>query len=470
MRSGARATLKSGSPRARREKNPGWLGRISVPAGTLVFLLASPASATADWWKLSSAERTVETDVLRYGYGSINVGAGIRQFELTATGDSFAFPYESCGVGYAKYEVSSAALGDPVEQEGVLTIPVTRQHLKKTDRLFRGRPVLASYYSDVRCIWIEDKIRVGSGGDRTFVMHGLGALSHSEWKRAHDQAVSNPREKGQPFGDYFIPAAGGTVEGCFYEGHFVYGFVDKATGKGVGFAVQLDARHVRDWKIWDDGGNTWAVEIFYWGSGARRFVYHVTGGSDEVLALGKALVDGTIGPAPPASLPAPDAGAPMPDPTPSGPPDAGGPSARNDADLAHDARTDARTEERHDASAVLPESDAGVSVSSGGLDATPAPSAPAPGVAHDGGTAPTTPHPVSERPSPPADADAGPAASLDGPASGHAGAATSAATGETQTGCSCRAIGGGAGASAPAPLLFVLVAVGIAIRRRPRPG
>lgn len=254
-------------------------------------------SAAADSWAtVSDAALTAENSAIRYGYGLVSFGLkgfGLSAFTNKATGEDHAWVIDASGTGYAAYDTSRPQIVDVVEGDDVLEVQVRTGKTRKVERLYRDLPILEIEYTRMSALWIEDKMLVAGPGDQiAFVMYGMeDIVGRSEGRRLWREAEE---ACGHNFGDCFIRANGATPEAAQYGKHFIYGMVNLQSGRGVGF-VYPTALTIHDWKVWWDEANTISVEFFPQGRLGKRWIFAVEGGREEIMNVGKAIVDGRIG-------------------------------------------------------------------------------------------------------------------------------------------------------------------------------
>jgi hypothetical protein len=90
-------------------------------------------------------------------------------------------------------------------------------------------------------------------------------------------------------------------ENVMYNGYAIFGMIDKATGHGTGIAVKMggvEGGHAHMLFQWRYNFEPIAC-VEYWddtqrAAGAKRYYYAVTGGREELVEIGKQLVDGGV--------------------------------------------------------------------------------------------------------------------------------------------------------------------------------
>ncbi len=258
-----------------------------------------------NWYTVDKAKNQITTTTLDYAYvvrrfpQSPVPGIGIYPFKDSA-GNNYSNSIDVCGTGYAKYDQSEATIKSITDKGKYLELSIVTGKMDMLQRIYKGTSILEIEYVKRSCIWNEDKI--AKLPNSLFVMHGLDDMNVEKWRSVSNKAKMN----GEPFGDRFIEAAGGTISGCLYRGYFIFGIIDQKTGRGIAFlhpakvtsgagapvaplaksnAIQFDA--IKDWKIWDDFS---AIEYFGF-SAKRRWIYAVSKGKSEVMEVGKAILD-----------------------------------------------------------------------------------------------------------------------------------------------------------------------------------
>ncbi len=166
---------------------------------------------------------------------------------------------------------------------------------RKIERIHKHQPILEIEYLEMGAMWIEDKIMAQGVPQRNcFVMHGMADIVGRDQGRAvwtkSEQLALIKYGKAHNHGDTFIEANGSSTARCDYKGHFIYGLLNLDTGKGVGFVYPTEIT-VKDWKVWWDQPNMIGVEFFPKKKIGRRWIFVVDNGKEELLRVGKEIVD-----------------------------------------------------------------------------------------------------------------------------------------------------------------------------------
>lgn len=260
------------------------------------------------WYTVSEASRSVEMAPVKwqyaYGYlhgGDPNIdlgwgwGWGIRNFVDNETGEDHSGGFDAVYKNY-KWDKTPVVVGTPVDRGQFVDIPVTTGLSKKIDRLYYGFAGLEIEYLENTSEWTEDFIHVaGAENDLVFVMYGMDDVvgmteGRRLWKESERISVETYGRPKANYGDTFIEANGATVDDCSYQGHFIYGLINRTTGRGIA-GVYPTSFTVQDFRIWWTEVNRIEIEFAPNGKIGKRWLFRVDGGRDQVVSLGKALVD-----------------------------------------------------------------------------------------------------------------------------------------------------------------------------------
>jgi hypothetical protein len=268
------------------------------------FADAASASDTAEgdrlWWRVDPSARTVETDRIKYRYvtGYLHDGQGmaIREFVNKATGENHSAGFDGLWLGSTRmWDNTPVIFNAVVPGSSSVDIHVTTGLTKKIDRLYPGLSGIEIQYLENTSTWTEDFIEVaGEGTDIAFVMYGMndivGFQEGLRVQRESEQLALMRYGHKENYGDTFIEANGSTPAQCDYKGHFIYGFINQKTGRGMGF-VYPTAISIPDWRVWWTKANKIEIEFAPQGQTGKRWLYAVTSGKDEVIRVGQGLVD-----------------------------------------------------------------------------------------------------------------------------------------------------------------------------------
>lgn len=242
------------------------------------------------WYSVDRKNNTITTDHLhyQYGFGYLHNGDGtsITQFIDPRTGENTAYGFDGQYLGTA-WDGEPAQILDVQAHADYVDIHVQTGQTDKIDRVYKNRALLEITYQRNTADWTEDFIKV-NGEEVTFVMHGLAdvvglAAGKALWDKS--EALC-----GHNYGECFIQAAGGTVEGCLYKGHFIYGYLNRQTGHGTGFVYPTWIT-THEWKVWWTESHKIEIEYAPHGNTGKRCIFAVVNGREEVLAVGKQWVD-----------------------------------------------------------------------------------------------------------------------------------------------------------------------------------
>lgn len=256
------------------------------------------APAPEGWFTISAAETSVVTTDARwrYGFGYLHETSGyaLRDFLDPDTQEDYSGGFDAHYKNYA-WDKTPVQFGTPVEGFNMVAIPVETALTKRIERVYYGFAGLEIEYLENTAEWTEDFIHVaGAEQEIAFVMYGMNDIvGVSEGKRIWNESALLAYSKyGQKinYGDTFIEANGSTVEQCLYKAHFIYGFINRTTGRGVGAVYPADVT-VKDFRIWWTEANRIEIEFAPGGKPSKRWLFRVSGGRDEILRVGKRLVD-----------------------------------------------------------------------------------------------------------------------------------------------------------------------------------
>jgi hypothetical protein len=256
----------------------------------------------ADWYTVDPGTKTVETDILKYQHmagkdapGGRNwYGTGIALLIDKRTGEkmlNLGNPREKtlgrldgCGTGYAAWEGSAPVLSNAKDNGDYVEYSYSDGKRKKTERVYKGLPIIEINYASNSCSWGDDALAVG--GTMVMVINGIDKNIDQSLGKKGKSVLWDTQD-----GRKFLEAVGGSEAACTYKNHLIYGVINEK-GNGIG-NVFPTAITVKGWKPWWDFANLINVEWFKGGgaNGKKRWFYTVQGGREELLNLGKAIVD-----------------------------------------------------------------------------------------------------------------------------------------------------------------------------------
>jgi len=249
------------------------------------------------WYTIDELERTVETSLFSYKYdtGGHPHGSGVKQWVDKRVDEGISFPsgdkyvIDGCGTGYHENinDVPHIQSVNPHDDYVELEITIGSRDVRH--RIFRDLAILEIEYIENPCGWVAEEWRVTS--DLLWVMHGMPEEDYSkseiEWLRAQSEANCGDKVRS----DCMVEAAGAEWEDVQYKGYIIAGALTE-TGHGIGMVSKVDDSHAVEgghWRFpkWRIGKAEW----FHLQDGTIRWVYFVTDGREELLSLGKAIVD-----------------------------------------------------------------------------------------------------------------------------------------------------------------------------------
>lgn len=240
------------------------------------------------WYQVDFDALTVETEYLSYSYGQdyLHNGSGvsITQFVDKRTGQNTAYGFDGQYKGSA-WDDQTAVFTDLMEFDDYIDLHVRTGQTRKVDRIHRHVPALELIYQENTADWTEDFIRAhGPEADITFIMYGLPDVVSLEQGRK----LWNISEGacGHNYGDCFIAAAGASLKECQIDGHFLYGYINRQTGQGTGFAYPTWIT-TREWKVWWTESHKIEIEYAPHGNTGRRLIFPLLNGREELLQVGR---------------------------------------------------------------------------------------------------------------------------------------------------------------------------------------
>ncbi len=252
----------------------------------------------ADWFSVSEDSLKVQSPSVSWqyklGYLHETDGVSMRSFIDPDTKEDYSGGFDAAFKNYA-WDKAPAAFTSIVPMDRYVDISVTTGLGQKVDRLYYGFAGVELRYVRSDAEWIEDFFHVaGQPEDIAFVVRGMNDIvGVSEGKRLWQASAALAYEKyGQKvnYGDTFIEANGGKLQDCLYKNHLIYGFINKRTGRGMGavYPMQISPK---DFRMWWTEANRMEIEFAPGGTTGTRWLFRVTKGRDEIIYMGKALVD-----------------------------------------------------------------------------------------------------------------------------------------------------------------------------------
>lgn len=251
------------------------------------------------WYNVDEDLHSVENGRIgwRYQLGYLHDGPGmaIRQFVDKETGEDLSGGFDAIFMGFS-WDRRPVVFDMVVPGPWSVDIHVTTGLTRKIDRIYYGFPGVEIEYLVNDAEWVEDFFHVQGDEeeDIAFVMYGMNdivgmAEGQRLWKASEDLARMKFNQRVNR-GDTFIEAAGATVEGCTYKGRFIYGFVNRITGRGVG--AVYDARiGVPNFRVWWTEKSRIEIEYAPDGQLGKRWIFAVKEGKAEVMSMGRFLID-----------------------------------------------------------------------------------------------------------------------------------------------------------------------------------
>lgn len=244
------------------------------------------------WYHIDTDQLVIDTDLFTYAYGHgyLHNGEGVSITRFVDKQTSVNYAYGLDGQYKANaWDSSPARITQVVERGETVDLHIETGQTRKIDRIYRDMAAIHILYQTNTADWTEDFIRAeGDPTDITFVMHGLPDVVGLQQGKALWDA--SERLCGHNYGDCFIRAAGGTLKGCTYNDHFIYGFINHRTGHGAGFVYPTGIT-TREWKVW--WTETHKIEIEYAPAGktGERLIYAVREGRDALIETGRQWID-----------------------------------------------------------------------------------------------------------------------------------------------------------------------------------
>jgi hypothetical protein len=244
------------------------------------------------WYQIDPQNLSVETDAFLYAYGDgyLHNGSGvsITRFIDKKTGDNTAYGFDAQYRDGA-WDNQSARFTTINPAPDYVDVHVQTGQTRKIDRLYRDVPGIHLIYHENNADWTEDFIHAtGEADDITFIMHGLDDViglggGKALWSKSEAAC-------GHNYGECFITAAGGTVEGCLYKGHFIYGFINRRTRHGTGFVYPTWIT-THEWKVWWTETHKIEIEYAPHSKTGERFIFPIQQGRSDMLRWGHWWVD-----------------------------------------------------------------------------------------------------------------------------------------------------------------------------------
>ncbi len=244
------------------------------------------------WYHIDIQRLVIETDLFTYAYGHGYLhngeGVSITRFVHKPSGVNSAYGFDGQYKANA-WDTVPATITQVVEGNETVDIHIQTGQTRKIDRIYRDMAAIHIIYQENNADWTEDFIGAdGESEDITFAMYGLPDVVGLH----QGKAIWDASEQlcGHNYGDCFIRAAGGTLDGCIYKKHFIYGFFNKRTGCGAGFVYPTWIT-THEWKVWWTESHKIEIEYAPAGKTGERLIFAVAHGRDELIDIGKRWLD-----------------------------------------------------------------------------------------------------------------------------------------------------------------------------------
>lgn len=263
-----------------------------------ILVLALPKLGVSQC-TVNTATKTIENSVLTVRYGKPSAGYwgnGIIEFRYKPTKENFGFTFDAFGCAAATYDRTGPSTFSVVHQGADYAEVDVRftdcVSVTKRDRLYDGVPLYEITYSSLSTMWFEDFF----DNPQVPVVMAVYGIGHDITKAHHtayfSQCGNCDGSAWSTCGTCFINAAGSSVSNCTYNGHFIFGVHNLATGRGCGqaFPVSLGMNNWKPWWAGDIGKPVPNYEMFT-KAAHKRWIFVYEGGRDGLFKIGKAIVD-----------------------------------------------------------------------------------------------------------------------------------------------------------------------------------
>ncbi len=262
--------------------------------------IADQANSTP-WYSIDTSYHAIGNSLIEVGYGPDRITEGNRLTGLTLfrhkpSNINLANALDAYGCDYAhyfkggptRYEITHQG-DDYVEATVTLTSDSCLKVIKK-ERIYPDWPVLEIAYQQLDLLWWEDFYTLEDEQNRQYTMLGVKQPItpdlHATYRAEAEQAC------GHNFGDCYLKAAGTSLDSASYHGYFIFGFYDKDTKVGLGFVLPTAIGLHDGFKLWSMHN----YESFPFHDEAKtlplkRWIFAVSDGQQEIMALGKQIVD-----------------------------------------------------------------------------------------------------------------------------------------------------------------------------------
>jgi hypothetical protein len=299
--------------------------KIHIITLTCLFLCFHGLAGTEDWYTADidndNGHHTFENSVVRYDYYVVPgasecftgncqfctsegcgecpydrpMGNGIGNFIIKSVDEDVCPFWNTAGTGYNLCDYSKPVISDFTEYDKYIEYKVVQNNQQKWERFYKDLPILEVEYISVNCLWLDDGLWV-QGERPTLVSYGMDDIEgmtagKALWEQSEDICEAKGDEHHN-FGNCFVEANGSNPGDVLYNGHLIFGFINKANGHGSGFVIPYN--NLRDIKFFWDSDDL--VNVEYWdglmrAQGSKRYYFAVTGGRDEIMEVGRAIVD-----------------------------------------------------------------------------------------------------------------------------------------------------------------------------------
>ncbi|MDD5672827.1 MAG: T9SS type A sorting domain-containing protein [Chitinivibrionales bacterium] len=213
------------------------------------------------------------------------MGTAIGKFlNKSSNNENVCGSWGGAGTGSNICDFSKAQVTNFSEKTNYIEYQISTPTQSRWERLYKDIGVLEQQYIYASCYWLDD-VLFGPGAAPVFVSYGITQPV------THAMAVAAGSANSIHLTPNWKNAA------VLYKGYAMYGFIDPATGHGSGYVVRMGSVENLAWKgFWDE---TNVINVEFWdgtqrAGGSKRWYFPLTGGRDELLRVGKAIVDSGV--------------------------------------------------------------------------------------------------------------------------------------------------------------------------------
>jgi len=297
--------------------------RSTIPFVTAAVALLPIPSFAASWLTTKTIDNATgkhafENSVVKYEYGMINTGScvltnaeicfasgcekfidtmqnatvfgtGIGKFILKdAANENICGKWSGRGTGFNLCDYSKAVISDETEDENMFEYKVTQERQSRWERFYKGLAVIEQeMISTDGSFWLSDVLVVrGQNTSPVFVANGIDGITR-------DMAMTHKTSWNDGNVHEYSTWKNADI---IYKGYAICGFIDSKTGHGTGLVVRTSSVEGGKWLVAYRYNFEPLVCIEYWdatqrAAGSKRWYFGVTGGRDEIIEVGKQIVD-----------------------------------------------------------------------------------------------------------------------------------------------------------------------------------